>query len=247
MGSMQPSTAGDEQRAGALSLSHIARCASVGYELVHGGRRRSQPLRSVERHWVEREIRKLFDGGHFDRAATIAIEAYEIDITRWLKGILADEVAAREVFSVFCEDLWMGLPKFRWECSFRTWAFQLARNAAWRRLRSRSPEQPMGDAVPCEPWHQGRSRTRPWLRTDVKAAFARLRETLDPEDRTLLLLRIDSRMPWEEVARILSDAETPLAAAVLRKRAAALRQRFSRVKAQLREKAKAEGLLEADR
>ena len=72
----------------------------------------------------------------------------------------------------------------------------------------------------------------------MKAAFARLRETLDPEDRTLLLLRIDSRMPWEEVARILSDAETPLAAAVLRKRAAALRQRFSRVKAQLREKAK---------
>ena len=190
-------------------------------------------MRSVERLWVEREIRKLFDGGHFDRAATIAIEAYEIDITRWLKGILADEVAAREVFSVFCEDLWIGLPKFRWESSFRTWAFQLARNAAWRRLRSRSPEQPMGDAVPCEPWHEGRSRTRPWLRTDVKAAFA--------------LLRIDSRMPWEEVARILSDAETPLAAAVLRKRAAALRQRFSRVKAQLREKAKAEGLLEADR
>jgi RNA polymerase sigma-70 factor, ECF subfamily len=204
-------------------------------------------LRSVERHRLEREIRTLFHRGHFDRAATIAIEAYETDITRWLKGILADEVAAREVFSVFCEDLWMGLPNFRWECSFRTWAYQLARNAAWRRLRSRSPEQPMGDTVAYEPLHEARSRTRPWLRTDIKAAFARLRETLDPEDRTLLLLRIDSRMPWEEVARILADGETPLPAVVLRRRAAALRQRFSRVKRQLRETAEAEGLLEADR
>jgi RNA polymerase sigma-70 factor, ECF subfamily len=198
---------------------------------------------SVERHRLEEEVRALLAEGRADRASTVAIEACEIEITRWLKGVLADESRAREVFCAFCEDLWKGLPNFRWQSSLRTWAYKLARNAAWRHLRSVSPEQPMGDTVPDEPIQQPRSRTRPWLRSDVKSAFARLRETLDPEDRTLLLLRIDGRMRWDDIAQVTSDAQEPLAADALRKKAAALRQQFHRIKTHLREMAEAHGLL----
>lgn len=197
----------------------------------------------IERHRLEQEIRGLLAEGRVDRASTIAIEVCEMEITRWLKGLLGDEITAREVFCTFCEDLWKGLPNFRWQSSLRTWTYQLARNAAWRHLRSASPEQPMGDALPDEPIQQPRSRTRPWLRTDVKSAFARLREMLDPEDRTLLLLRVDGRMQWDEVARVMSDAQKPLPAEALRKRAAVLRQQFHRIKVQLREMAEAQGLL----
>jgi RNA polymerase sigma-70 factor, ECF subfamily len=197
----------------------------------------------IERDRLQREVRALLADDYVDRASTLVIEACGAEITRWLEAILGDETKAKEVFCAFCEDLWKGLPNFRWECSLRTWAYRLARNAAWRHLRSASPEQPVGDALPYEPVEELRSATRPWLRTDVKSAFARMREMLDPEDRALLLLRIDGRLAWEEVAEIVWDAPKPVPAEALRRKAAALRQQFRRIKSRLREMARDEGLL----
>lgn len=41
-----------------------------------------------------------------------------------------------------------------------------------------------------------RTRTAEYLRTEVKDRIAKLRDSLDPEDRTLLILRVDRKLGW---------------------------------------------------
>ena len=138
------------------------------------------------------------------------------------------------------EDLWRCLPTFRWECSVRTWMYTLTKRALIRH-RKRAAERPhrrqeLGsfDAV-----ERARSRTAPWLRTEVKDAFTRLREGLEEEERELLVLRVDRGMPWEEIARIVDDEGDP------KQVSARVRKRFQGIKDKLRTLARAEGLLGA--
>jgi RNA polymerase sigma-70 factor (ECF subfamily) len=60
-------------------------------------------------------------------------------------------------------------------------------------------------------------------KTEVKDAFARIRETLEPDDQMLLSLRLEQKMSWDEVAAVLEVA------------APALRKRFQRLTRRLRE------------
>ena len=62
----------------------------------------------------------------------------------------------------------------------------------------------------------------------------------DPDDQSLLVLRLDRKMRWEDIAHIFLGGE-PDAAAVTRE-SARLRKRFAQVKSVLREKAQAAGL-----
>jgi hypothetical protein len=65
----------------------------------------------------------------------------------------------------------------------------------------------------------------------------KLRESLDHEEETLLTLRVDRAMPWEEVAGIIrvdGEPATP----------AALRERFERLKEKLGRLAREQGLIE---
>jgi RNA polymerase sigma-70 factor, ECF subfamily len=88
-----------------------------------------------------------------------------------------------------------------------------------------------------------RSRTLMHLRTEVKDEFQKLREELDPDEQTLLVLRIDRGLGWTEIAEIMADPgelEDPKA----RERSSArLRQRFQKLKQRLRDLAEARGLL----
>ena len=70
-----------------------------------------------------------------------------------------------------------------------------------------------------------------------------LRESLEPEDRTLLILRVDRKLSWNEVARILAGEKEP-SSADLKRSAGRLRKRFQSVKDQLRERAQSSGLLD---
>ena len=90
----------------------------------------------LERNKLEQTVRWHFEQGRADLAASLAIRHYQSELLGWLNGVLCDEIAARETFSVLCEDIWKGLPGFRWESSFRTWVYQLAHNAVSRRFSS---------------------------------------------------------------------------------------------------------------
>jgi RNA polymerase sigma-70 factor (ECF subfamily) len=148
-----------------------------------------------------------------------------------------DPDAAEEAFSHFAENLWRSLGTFRGEASVRTWAYCLARNAAvsvtregWRKLRRELETRDVERLVE-------EVRTRSVVRLERRSsALAALRDTLDLDDQTLLSLRLDERLPWDEIALVLSSGGEPLDAA-------AVRQRFARLKVKLGELARQEGLI----
>jgi RNA polymerase sigma-70 factor (ECF subfamily) len=145
--------------------------------------------------------------------------------------------AAEDAFSLFAENLWRHLPEFRGESSVRTWVYCVARNAAvtvtregWRRLGRRL------DTIEAERLAE-EVRTRSAVRLERQStALTALRDALDLDEQTLLTLRLDERLPWDEIALIMSSGGDPLDPAAMRKR-------FERLKAKLAELARQQGLL----
>jgi RNA polymerase sigma-70 factor (ECF subfamily) len=78
------------------------------------------------------------------------------------------------------------------------------------------------------------------LRTEVKDAVSAIRRSLPEEDQTLLILRVDRRMAWNDIALVVAgpDAETD----VVKRECARLRKRFQLVKDELRERVRKAGL-----
>lgn len=153
-------------------------------------------------------------------------------------GFREDAAGAEDAFSLFAETLWRYMPEFRAESSVRTWAYCLARTAAvairrdfWRshgeRLGTVEGEL-LADQVRTQT--QGRQEQRARM-------FESLRKALDLDEQTLLTLRLDERMSWEEVARVMSSGDEVVEATTVRKR-------FERLKEKLRHLARAEGLID---
>lgn len=181
--------------------------------------------------------------GDTDAVARQVMRAYGPEILSWLRGVL-DPAEADEVFGAFAEGMWRALPRFAGRSSYRTWCYAIARRSMSmaRRTHARARVRPGGDDRWSELAAEVRTATSPWLKTEVKDAFRRLRDALPLEERTLLVLRVDRGMEWAEIAEIWA-AEDALDEAARRRLVAGLRKRFERVKARLREQAEAEGLL----
>jgi len=198
---------------------------------------------------LEQEIRHLCGLGHMEAAATGALRGYGPQIFGLLVALHRDEEEAADVFSAFSEDLWRGLARFEWSCSFRTWAYTLARNASSRHKkhanrRARRDMPLSGHPALSAVEQQVRTETLPFLRTDAKRKMAALRQALSDEDQLLLILRVDKQLSWEDLARVMLGSSEPQAADALKKEAARLRKRFQLVKERLIDRSRREGLLE---
>jgi RNA polymerase sigma-70 factor (ECF subfamily) len=188
---------------------------------------------------LERDIADLLAAGDHAAAATIALNGLGPQIVGYLGATLRDDDAAHDVFAHFCEQLWKSLPTFRGESSFKTWAYKLVMHSVGRYRRDgfRRRGQPLGSSEAAALAEEIHSRTAPYLRSEVKDRIAELRASLDPADQTLLFLRVDQGLAWNEIAEVMSEEGEPVAAAALRKR-------FERAKERLRELAKQQGLLD---
>ena len=196
---------------------------------------------------LEGRIRELLDRGALEDAATAAMRGYGPAAYRFLVSRIGDEDRAADAFGQLGEDLWRGLESFRGSSSFMTWMFTLARNAAHRIERSPSHRR-RRDATTSAleaVTQEVRSRTAPYLRTEVKDKFRAIREELSPEERALLHLRIDEDLEWNDVARVIGG-DAALDGPELRRASMRLRKQFSELKRKLRARAEAEGLLDVD-
>ncbi len=186
---------------------------------------------------LEAKIGALLERGDLAGAATEALRGYGPQLLGWLRASLRDEDQAADVFSQFAEDMWHGLPSFRRAGEFRVWAYRLAWHAAARQMRS--PYQRRGRRLRTTEISRLADSVRSSAPAeDRSSALEQLRESLDPFERTLLILRVDKQLSWREVAEVLAESED----LVLEE--AALRKRFERIKRKLIERARAGGLAE---
>jgi RNA polymerase sigma-70 factor, ECF subfamily len=193
----------------------------------------------------EGDIRDACCRGHFDRALEHLVERYGAQLLGYLCAICRDDHHGREVYSILVEDLWRGLPAFEWRCTARAWAFKLARNARARFVagevrRARREELIDQPAWLVELVDRTRSPTPFHARTEIRDRVRELRARLDEQEQTLLMLRVDRQLPWQELAVVLDEVREGERIASA---AARLRQRFQVLKTKLRGLAEAEGLL----
>jgi len=203
---------------------------------------------TMDRDRLEQDIQELCRHGDTGRAVERALQGYGVEIMRLIASVMHHPEQANDAFSLFCENLLKGLPGFRWESSFRTWAYRLARNACYQLMHAPAArETPVTSSLLPEQPAPPRSDTQPWQRTSVKERFRALRDSLEPEERMILMFRVDQRLPWTEVARVMWDEDEPPTDAALNRKATSLRQQFQRIKTHLRTMAIGQGLIEQDR
>jgi RNA polymerase sigma-70 factor (ECF subfamily) len=179
---------------------------------------------------VEGRIAAALDGGDLAGAATAALRAYGPGILGYLAAVLRDDDAAAEAFSAFGEDLWKGIGGFRRASTMKTWAYRVAWRAALRvlgsprRRRERRLRTSEVSSLVAEIWTTASAQRLDRQADELRA----LRERLDPEEQTLLILRFDRALSWNQVAEVLSLDGAPVDPAALRKR-------FERLKTRMRE------------
>jgi RNA polymerase sigma-70 factor (ECF subfamily) len=203
----------------------------------------------AEREASERAIRALCEAGDHAAATTAALRGYGVELLGFLRALAGDHDLAAEAFAELGEDVWKGLPRFRWESSLRSWLYALARNALaqLRRDPRRRRERNLPLSIAPEMAAVVRTVTREIQRTEVKDEFRLLREQLDPEEHEILLLRLDRDMAWKDIARIIGGGGGGGGGGDggdLDVRAAALRKRFERAKQRLKKLAVERGLIQ---
>jgi len=171
----------------------------------------------------EQAIQALLAKGDAEGAVTAAIRWLGPEILGYLHAVCGSPEEAAESFSAFAEAAWKGMSDLPPESSVRVWAYRLARKVA-------------AEATP-DPWRRRRgspTATSGWADTvHVKSRQARealdaLRDSLDPDERTLLILRTDRGLSWKEVAEVLAEHGAPLPEAEV-----ALRHRLGQIKEKL--------------
>lgn len=195
---------------------------------------------------IEQSVRAAIQTSDYRLAATRGLEGFGAEILRFLRARLRDRSQAEEAYQQFSEDVWVGLPAFRWESSLRVWMFVLARNAATRAGRQRKHEVELQS----ERGHplvgpEARTPTARFLRTSVKDRMRELRQRLDEDDQTLLILRIDRGLEWRELSLVMNEVGAGDTEDAHQRASARLRTRFQTAKKRLRTLAEEEGLLRA--
>jgi RNA polymerase sigma-70 factor (ECF subfamily) len=183
----------------------------------------------------ESEGLELLRRGDLDAALTWILRVYGNEIMSYLLSIERSPTEAEDVFSELCLGLWQALPGFRGECSLRTFLYTLARRQWMRAVhkRKRRAEVATPSSLHERLAEHIRSGTAEYLRTDARDRVARLRAGLEESDRTLLILRLNRKLAWNDIARVMSEDESP-SDENLTQRAAALRKRYERLKDQFR-------------
>lgn len=205
-----------------------------------------------QREALEQDIRRRCEAADPGGAASVALRGYGPELYGFLVAFHRSEHDAAEVFAMVSERLWRGLGDFGWQSSFRTWAYTVARNTSLKyrrdegRRRARQVALPEGSELSAIA-EEIRTRTKSFLRTEAKNRVTELREALSPDDRELLVLRVDKRLSFKELALVLHDeGAAPLDAAGIDKEAARLRKRFQLIKQRLLEAGRRDGLVGGD-
>jgi RNA polymerase sigma-70 factor, ECF subfamily len=183
---------------------------------------------------LNERVHLLLATGETGAAATLVLRELGPELLGFLYGVLGD-AHADDVFSLFSERLWLSLKRFEGRCSIRTWAFMLARQELGRFRKGmqrywdhRVPISELQDVLV-----DIRTRTRSTMATSNQKQLTALRNELPVADRTLLILRVDRKLTWEEIALVFSETPEAFSDEDMKRETARLRKRFELIKRRL--------------
>ena len=190
----------------------------------------SRARRRRRRDELESRVREATAAGDPRAAATEAIRGVGPSVLEYLYAVLGDEADVEKAFSRWAEEMWRGMPtRSHEQLSLRAWAFQLARQEAvqlvmqpYRRSRRLRTTETVAIAADL------RARPVPTPEGGWRG-LAVLRESLTPEERSLLVLRLDQRLPWNEIAQIMAQDGKPADPAALSKHFEQIKVRLARM------------------
>jgi RNA polymerase sigma factor (sigma-70 family) len=172
----------------------------------------------------------------FDRATHSILRDFGDEIRAYLRARTSNRNSMEEVFAVFSEDVWKGLPRYRFQGQLRSWIYVLARNALARHIRGkqrwRSRHQAAElDELPLE--------LRSSLPTQLasRAQLEPLLSQLTAADRSLLEQRLVEALPWREIALNFAQETGKTSEAELERESARLRKRLQLLLQALRARA----------
>ena len=200
---------------------------------------------------VEVEARQALAEGRHDTFTNVVLRGYGKEILSFISAMQRQDDDAAEVFAQFAEGVWRSAAQFREQSSVRTWAYAIARRASLHHRRDKKRREKRFVAFAEHPALAEleaavRTDTLSYLRTERMTKLAELRASLPEQERELLILRIDRRLAWQDLARVLAEDGELDTDVELKKRAARLRKQFQALKERLRTAAKHRGLLDQD-
>jgi RNA polymerase sigma-70 factor (ECF subfamily) len=188
---------------------------------------------------LDEDVRGLLARGEGNEAATRVIRAYTHEVESYLRAMLRDPDDVADAHAQWAENVWRGLPRFEWRSSLRTWSLRLAcnvalnmRNEAYARRVRRFDTGEASALAASLRTSSGRSLDR------KREALQELRKELTPEEQTLIYLKTDLELSWDEAAEVVAEEEGHLVSADT------LAKRFERLKARLAVLARKKGLIE---
>lgn len=192
---------------------------------------------------MEERLSSLLRDHALDELAVLAVETYGAELYGFVIHVVGEPVSAEHVFSRTIEDFWRGMAGFRGGCSVRTWLYKLAHHASVRHRCSPRNRAPRAGNSTLAQRVSAHTRTASWRRADVQTRWDELKREIAPDDRALLVLRVDRGFAWNEIAQVmLSESPEDASAGAVTREAARLRKRFQLLKDQLRVRARAAGL-----
>jgi RNA polymerase sigma-70 factor (ECF subfamily) len=181
---------------------------------------------------LDEQIRSLLAAGDIGEATTIALRTLGPEILGFLSVALGNNDDADEVFATLSERLWRSLNGFEGRCSLRTWTYVLARRELGRFRRGELRH--VNGRVPISQFQDVLEEVRKTRSTvHRRDQLSVLRDKLPVEDRTLLVLRVDRKLAWDEIALAFAENPEEFSEPERKRETARLRKRYQLVKQRL--------------
>lgn len=178
--------------------------------------------RSKNQASFEQEFSDLLRTERHADACRLLLEQYGPEVHGYFRGVLANEADGDDLYQDLAAALWKGLSRFRQSSSVRTWIYAIAHHLISHRLRRYSRKHVVRLDTGHELAIENRSTGSAREHAAREHAVAQMMDTLKPEEREIVILRIERNLAFPEIGTILGCSELTA------------RQRFQRVKARLK-------------
>jgi DNA-directed RNA polymerase specialized sigma24 family protein len=211
-----------QKRGGAFTADRLAGLPTVRTMATRG----TEDPRSADPDRATGRVRTLLGARDDAGASREALLAYGPEIYGFVLGVLEDPASATSLYADVQKRMETELGGFVQRCSLRTWLYVLAR----RELRDRRL-QGRNATVSRAPLMSGDRRMTP------SNAISNLRTSLTQEEHELLILRVDRKLTWRDLAltelgeRAVASDQIAMAMHVVRERVESVIQRLRRAAA----------------